>query len=102
MTEKLGLLTQNSIIDEDTAKLLADIFDVELEVVHEVTAEEAHLEDVRKRRSSIGEEALELRPPIVAFLGHVDHGKTTLIDAIRKTRVAEHEAGGITPSAPTR
>ncbi len=96
MMEKLGLLTQNSIIDEDTAKLLADIFEVVLEVVHEVTAEEAHLEEVRKRRSSVEEGSLSLRTPTVAFLGHVDHGKTTLIDAIRKTRVAEHEAGGIT------
>jgi len=94
--EKLGLFTMNSLLDEDTARLLASEFDVDLEIRHEISAEQAHLEEVKLKRSSVEEAKLVLRPPTVAFLGHVDHGKTTLIDTIRQTRVAEGEAGGIT------
>ncbi len=96
MREQLGLFSVNTVLDDEAASLIASAFEVELDIRHEVTAEQAHLEDVKKKRSEVEEGSLSDRAPIVAFLGHVDHGKTTLIDKIRETRVAEREAGGIT------
>ncbi|MDE0891111.1 MAG: translation initiation factor IF-2, partial [Planctomycetota bacterium] len=91
-----GAVNINSLIDEDTAILLASEFEVTVEVVQEIKAEETLISGLKERRNKIETEFLGSRPPTVAFLGHVDHGKTTLLDAFRESQMAEGEDGGIT------
>ncbi len=86
----LGVLaTVNQVIDFDTAVLVAAEFDYELE---KASFEE---ETILKTQKDDPDKLLS-RPPVVTIMGHVDHGKTSLLDVIRKTKVTEHEAGGIT------
>ena len=86
----MGVMTTvNQTIDFDTAVLVAAEFDYEVDKA-------SFEEDILVKPEEDNPENLSERPPVVTIMGHVDHGKTSLLDVIRKTHVTDFEAGGIT------
>jgi len=90
--------TINTIISEETIIELGIEYDIEIEIKEPKGADE-YFDELENFASD--DDSMQTRPPVITLLGHVDHGKTSLLDRIRATNVHEHEAGGITQHIST-